>query len=47
LGEMAILDHPSVERSPCALRWLRRSPSGAAHSFIVPPGQIHYMEEIR
>ena len=42
LGEMAILDYPAVERSPCALGWLRRSPSGAAHSFIVPPGQIHY-----
>jgi len=47
LGEMAILDYPAVERSPCALVWLRRSPSGAAHSFIVPPGQIHSKEEIR
>jgi hypothetical protein len=47
LGEMAILDYPTVERSPCALGWLRRSPSGAAHSFIVPPGQIHSKEEIR
>jgi hypothetical protein len=47
LGEMTILDYPAVERSPCALGWLRRSPSGAAHSLIVPSGQIHYMEEIR